>query len=30
LVGLGRGTAYAVRVDEDGLQWLERYTVRLP
>lgn len=25
LVGLGSGTAYAVRTDEDGLQWLERY-----
>jgi hypothetical protein len=23
--GLGRGTLYAVRTDEDGLQWLERY-----
>ncbi len=25
LVGLGTGTAYAVRTDDDGLQWLERY-----
>lgn len=25
LVGLGNGTAYATRTDEDGLQWLERY-----
>lgn len=25
LVGLGAGTVYAVRTDEDGLQWLERY-----
>ncbi len=25
LVGFGRGTAYAVRSDELGLQWLERY-----
>jgi hypothetical protein len=25
LVGLGTGTAYATRTDEDGLQWLERY-----
>lgn len=25
LVGLGNGTVYAVRTDEDGLQWLERY-----
>ena len=25
LVGLGVGTAYAVRTDEDGLEWLERY-----
>lgn len=25
LVGIGQGTAYAVRTDEDGLQWLERY-----
>jgi hypothetical protein len=25
LVGLGRGTLYAVRVDENDLQWLERY-----
>jgi len=24
-VGLGNGTLYAVRVDEDDLQWLERY-----
>ena len=25
VVGLGKGTLYAVRTDEDGLQWLERY-----
>jgi hypothetical protein len=25
LVGLGRGVLYAVRTDDDGLQWLERY-----
>jgi hypothetical protein len=25
LVGIGRGTLYAVRTDGDGLQWLERY-----
>jgi len=25
IVGFGRGTLYAVRVDEDDLQWLERY-----
>lgn len=25
LVGFGQGTLYAVRVDEDDLQWLERY-----
>jgi hypothetical protein len=25
LVGLGAGTAYATRTDEDGLQWLEKY-----
>lgn len=25
LVGLGTGTVYTVREDEDGLQWLERY-----
>lgn len=25
LVGLGAGVAYAVRTDEDGLQWLEKY-----
>jgi hypothetical protein len=25
LVGFGNGTLYAVRVDEDDLQWLERY-----
>jgi hypothetical protein len=25
LVGFGRGTLYAVAVDEDDLQWLERY-----
>lgn len=25
LVGLGSGTAYATRTDDDGLQWLERY-----
>lgn len=25
LVGLGVGSAYAVRTDEDGLQWLEKY-----
>jgi hypothetical protein len=25
LVGLGAGTLYTVRTDEDGLQWLERY-----
>lgn len=25
VVGFGRGTLYAVRTDESGLQWLERY-----
>lgn len=25
VVGIGQGTVYAVRTDEDGLQWLERY-----
>ncbi|HXI21587.1 MAG TPA: hypothetical protein VNH46_10900 [Gemmatimonadales bacterium] len=25
LVGVGRGTVYAIRTDDDGLQWLERY-----
>lgn len=25
MVGLGKGVVYAVRTDEDGLQWLERY-----
>lgn len=25
VVGIGQGTIYAVRIDEDGLQWLERY-----
>lgn len=25
LVGMGKGVVYAVRTDEDGLQWLERY-----
>jgi hypothetical protein len=25
LVGIGAGTLYAVRTDQDGLQWLERY-----
>ncbi len=25
LVGMGQGVVYAVRTDEDGLQWLERY-----
>ncbi|MEX0690936.1 MAG: hypothetical protein WD934_09790 [Gemmatimonadales bacterium] len=25
LVGFGNGTLYAVRIDEDDLQWLERY-----
>jgi hypothetical protein len=25
VVGLGQGTLYAVRTDDDGLQWLERY-----
>ena len=25
IIGFGRGTLYAVTVDEDGLQWLERY-----
>lgn len=25
VVGVGRGVVYAVRTDEDGLQWLERY-----
>ena len=25
LVGIGKGTLYAVRTDGDGLQWLERY-----
>lgn len=25
VVALGKGTLYAVRTDEDGLQWLERY-----
>ncbi len=26
LLGLGRRTLYAVRTDDDGLQWLERYS----
>ncbi len=26
IVGFGRGVVYAVSVDEDDLQWLERYT----
>jgi hypothetical protein len=30
LVGLGNGTVYAVRVDDDGLQWLERYALAAP
>jgi hypothetical protein len=25
VVGMGQGVVYAVRTDEDGLQWLERY-----
>jgi len=25
MVGMGKGVVYAVRTDEDGLQWLERY-----
>ena len=25
VVGVGRGVVYAVRTDDDGLQWLERY-----
>jgi len=25
VVGIGAGTLYAVRTDQDGLQWLERY-----
>lgn len=25
LVGIGAGVAYAIRTDDDGLQWLERY-----
>jgi hypothetical protein len=25
MVGIGRSAVYAVRIDEDGLQWLERY-----
>ena len=25
LVGFGQGTLYAINVDEDDLQWLERY-----
>jgi len=30
LAGLGDGTVYVVRQDENGLQWLERYAFRLP
>jgi hypothetical protein len=25
LVGFGKGVAYLVRTDEDGLEWLGRY-----
>jgi hypothetical protein len=25
LLGFGRGTVYAARIDEDDLQWVERY-----
>lgn len=25
VVGMGQGVVYAVRIDDDGLQWLERY-----
>ena len=28
LVGFGDGTVYLARIDEDDLQWLERYRMR--
>ncbi len=27
IIGFGDGTAYVVRTDEFGLQWLERYRI---
>jgi hypothetical protein len=30
LIGLGRGTAYTMRTDEDDLQYLRRYMLPVP